>query len=183
MIAGGIRISKGYKHCSMFHEIKLESINHALDSIWIADSSAEGLDYTVAPDLGVNLVIKLFPDHSEVVLSGAVTHQQIYPYVPDTRYFGIRFHPGFHGFPHLPSLYELQNKSITLSNQFLNCLEEQLREQPTQQAQISLLHQSLPMLVKNTLEVPISIQEALHYIHQHQGQVTVRELSQKTLRK
>ncbi len=179
MTVAGILISKGYNNCLMFHEIKFNS--NTLDSIWVVDSSAEGLDYTVTPDLGVNLIIKLFPNHSEVVLSGAVTRQQIYPHIPDTRYFGIRFHPGNHCFPHLPSLYELQNTSITLSNQFLNCLEARLREQATQQAQIDELCHSLPTLVKNNLANPTSIQEALGYIHQYQGQITVRELSQMTM--
>lgn len=164
----------------MYQEFKTLDLI-AVESIWYADSIDEGVAYTVAPELNTNLVIKLHPNHSEVVYSGVVTHQQTYPYMPDVQYFGIRFRAGVQ-LGDMASPYELQNVSVCLSDQrTIACLGEHLHGQNTLDAQLKLLYQTACQMINTDTDLPTPIRDALHYIDRKCGATTIRELSQQTM--
>ena len=130
----------------MYHEIKPTALLPIIDSIWYADASDQVLNYAVAPELSPNLIIKLYPHRSEVLLTGAVTRQQYHPYVPDAQYFGVRFRPGYTCLPQLVAPQYLQNTSINLPDRTLkqwNCLDERLRETETLPAQLAIFYLSI----------------------------------------
>ena len=167
-----------------YQEIKPSTPHHIIDTVWYADSADVGVGYAVAPELGANLVIKLFADQSEVMLSGPVTRQQHYPYIPDTQYFGIRFHRGCTLPENLASLYELHNTSITIPPNILiqwDCLAERLCEKQSLQDQFALLHQHSINFFDLSADIPPTVREALDHIHCRRGVVRVSDLTELTM--
>ena len=165
----------------MYYEIINTSPHSPIHSIWYADSSDE-VDYAVAPELTANLVIKLYANESEVLLSGAVTKQKHYPYEPDTQYFGIRFHAGYVYPRQVASLHELKNCSVEIPDTLLkswDCLDERLREKQSLQTQFAELMTIVPMIYDDSQELSNSLQEALYHIHQRCGVISIYELRQK----
>lgn len=167
-----------------YQEFKTSLPHKSIESIWYVDSSQWVAAHTASPELSANLIIKLYPNNSEVVWSGAVTKQQTYPYIPDAQYFGIRFRPGYSCLSNLASLYDMRNTSIDVPQHTLrhwNHLEERLRDKHTLQEQIRELCQGLLKITHSVTELPDNVHEALYYVHRQRGVMTIHELSQLTL--
>lgn len=162
----------------MYQEYKITTANSMIDTIWYTDSSEQN-DYWAAPELNANLIIKLYPNQSEIVLSGTVTKQKVYPYVPDTQYLGVRFRAGY-AYPHrLIHLHELSDTSIQIPDNIRkrwNCLDERLNDIQSVDDKLAELHRHMMIMTANCAELPARVQQTIDTIYRYQGCVKVHNL-------
>ena len=168
----------------MYLEYNNLSPHLPVKTLWYADSGESSKDYMVTPELTPNLIFKLLPDHTEVILTGASTQLQTFAYVPDAHYFGIRFQIGYVPAVCDANLHDLLNTSLLVSPPILNQwneLHQRLRDCSTIDAQFSMLIHSVKTHMVDKHDKPTIIQEALHTIRQKRGVISIQDLSRRLL--
>ena len=167
----------------MYYEYSPPELAGLIDAIWFTDSSVDpAIGHLVRPTAHSELILKLYPFHSETVFSGPMTCQRRYPFIADAIYFGIRWSPAsgtqFHSF----SLGELRDNSIELRRAFacnFLLLAEQMHESSDRSEQLTLFANTITeKLARVDWDPNPDLLHALWFAKQVEGDITVADLAE-----
>ncbi len=166
----------------MYFEFTPKHLSHVISALWWSDSEVDpDQGHIVAPTVNPELVIKLYQNTAETIISGPMTRQKQYPYIQNAQYFGIRFTP------HVGSLFtnfllsELKDSSENIKQLLdidLTTFAHQLNDLDSQSAQMALMNKTVnKRRFHDVLSSNPHVLHAIHLANQHNGNMTVTEIA------